>query len=218
MDGTHHGRVHLSWSRIVVTKRQTVYFTGNLLRCAHAHGFPESVPQAPCSNGASVNPLLSRVIKVCSIMSYLRSSGAKQVSRFQDHHQIVLGPDGQAKIGPRETSKDRSTIAEGTVAGAKGPGHTYYKSLATTKTGCWQDELRTSGPVHVRSSSRAAAAPPAEAAGGFISEGTQQTAVVQSKQVRHSDCCMPREGNDLRPVSCCLLCGRRQWGRRLLRL
>ena len=157
-------------------------------------------------------------------MSYMQSSRAKQVARFQEHHQIVLGPDGQAKIGPRETSKDRSTLLDdgigfGTVAGAKGPGQKYYKSLAITKTGCWQDELRTSGPVHVRSSSRVAAAPPAEAAGGFISEGTQQqNAVVQFKQVRHSDCCMPREGNDLRSVSCCLLCGRRQWGRRLLRL
>ena len=136
-----------------------------------------------------------------SIMSYMQSSGAKQVARFQDHHQLVLGPDGQAKIGPCETSKDRSTLVDGKVAGAKGPGHKYYKSLATTKTGCWQDELRTSGPVCASSGGAATAAPPAEeAAGGVIISNKKdwyQNARVQSKQVRYSGCCMPREGNDI---------------------
>ena len=150
-----------------------------------------------------------------SIMSYMQSSGAKQVARFQDHHQLVLGPDGQAKIGPCETSKDRSTLVDGKVAGAKcdpphpravvsitkGPGHKYYKSLATTKNGCWQDELRTSGPVCASSGGAATAAPPAEeAAGGVIISNKKdwyQNARVQSKQVRYSGCCMPREGNDI---------------------
>ena len=40
-------------------------------------------------------------------MSYMQSSRAKQVARFQDHHQVVLGTDGRAKVSPRETFKDR---------------------------------------------------------------------------------------------------------------